>query len=54
MSNLMNNPLFRIIRGVFIVALLTIVWLIIFSAIDTSGSEKTMNRFKEHLSYLQF
>lgn len=39
MSNLMNNPLFRIIRGVFIVALLTIVWLIIFSAIDTSGSE---------------
>lgn len=35
----MNNPLFRIIRGVFIVALLTIVWLIIFSAIDTSGSE---------------
>ena len=39
MSNLMNNPLFRIIRGVFIVALLTIIWLIIFSAIDTSGSE---------------
>ena len=39
MSNLMNNPLFRIIRGVFIVALLTIVWLIIFSAVDTSGSE---------------
>lgn len=39
MSNLMNNPLFRIIRGVFIVALLIIIWLIIFSAIDTSGSE---------------
>ena len=39
MSNLMNNPLFRIIRGVFIVALLTFIWLIIFSAIDTSGSE---------------
>ena len=39
MSNVMNNPLFRIIRGVFIVALLTFIWLIIFSAIDTSGSE---------------
>ena len=39
MSNLMNNPLFRIIRGVFIIAFLTMVWLVIFSAIDTSGSE---------------
>lgn len=35
----MNNPLFRIIRGVFIIAFLTMVWLVIFSAIDTSGSE---------------
>ena len=39
MSNLMNNPLFHIIRGVFIIAFLTMVWLVIFSAIDTSGSE---------------
>ena len=39
MSNLINNPLFRIIRGVFIIAFLTFVWLLIFSAIDTSGSE---------------
>lgn len=39
MSNLMNNPLFRIVRGVFIIAFLTMVWLVIFSAIDTSGSE---------------
>ena len=38
-SNLMNNPLFRIVRGVFIIAFLTMVWLVIFSAIDTSGSE---------------
>ena len=35
----MNNPLFRIIRGVFIIAFLTMVWLVIFSAIDSSGSE---------------
>ena len=35
----MNNPLFRIVRGVFIIAFLTMVWLVIFSAIDTSGSE---------------
>ena len=35
----MNNPLFRIIRGVFIIAFLTMVWLVIFSAIDTSGSD---------------
>lgn len=35
----MNHPLFRIIRGVFIIAFLTMVWLVIFSAIDTSGSE---------------
>ena len=38
MSNLMNNPLFRIVRGVFIIAFLTMIWLVRFSAIDTSGS----------------
>ena len=46
MSNLMKNPLFRIIRGVFIVAFLTFVWLIIFSAIDTSGSEINYEPFQ--------
>ncbi|MFR2192186.1 MAG: hypothetical protein ACLS5G_00860 [Streptococcus sp.] len=46
MSNLMNNPLFRIIRGVFIIAFLTMVWLVIFSAIDTSGSEIDYDTFQ--------
>lgn len=46
MSNLMNNPLFRIIRGVFIIAFLTMVWLVIFSAIDTSGSELDYEPFQ--------
>lgn len=42
----MNNPLFRIIRGVFIIAFLTMVWLVIFSAIDTSGSELDYEPFQ--------
>ena len=46
MSNLVNNPLFRIIRGVFIVALLTFVWLVIFSAIDSSGSDINYEPFQ--------
>jgi len=46
MSNLMNNPLFRIVRGVFIIAFLTMVWLVIFSAIDTSGSDINYEPFQ--------
>lgn len=46
MLNLMNNLLFRVIRGVFIVAFLTFVWLVIFSAIDTSGSEMDYEPFQ--------
>lgn len=46
MLNLMNNLLFRVIRGVFIVAFLTFVWLVIFSAIDTSGSEINYEPFQ--------
>ena len=42
----MNKPLFRIIRGVFIVALLTFVWLVIFSAIDSSGSDINYEPFQ--------
>ena len=54
MSNLMNNPLFRIIRGVFIIAFLTMVWLVIFSAIDTSGSEIDYEPFQGASIVLQF
>ena len=46
MSNLVNKPLFRILRGVFIVALLTFVWLVIFSAIDSSGSDINYEPFQ--------
>ena len=46
MSNLVNNPLFRIIRGVFIIAFLTMVWLVIFSAIDSSGSDINYEPFQ--------
>lgn len=46
MSNLFNNPFFRIIRGVLIIVLLTLVWLFIFAAFNNSGSETNYEPFQ--------
>ncbi|WP_049510568.1 LemA family protein [Streptococcus pseudopneumoniae] len=46
MSNLFNNPFFRIIRGVLIIVLLTLVWLFIFAAFNNSGSETNYEPFE--------
>ncbi len=46
MSNLFNNPFFRIIRGVSIIVLLTLVWLFIFAAFNNSGSETNYEPFQ--------
>ena len=46
MSNLFNNPFFRIIRGVLIIILLTLVWLFIFAAFNKSGSETNYEPFQ--------
>lgn len=46
MSNLFNNPFFRIFRGVLIIVLLTLVWLFIFAAFNNSGSETNYEPFQ--------
>ena len=46
MSNLFNNPFFRIIRGVLIIVLLTLVWLFIFAAFNNSCSETNYEPFQ--------
>ena len=46
MSNLFNNPFFRIIRGVLVIVLLTLVWLFIFAAFNNSGSETNYEPFQ--------
>lgn len=46
MSNLFNNPFFRIIRGVLVIVLLTLLWLFIFAAFNNSGSEINYEPFQ--------
>ena len=46
MSSLFNNPFFRIIRGILIIVLLTLVWLCIFAAFNNSGSETNYEPFQ--------
>ncbi|KXT92827.1 hypothetical protein SORDD21_00276 [Streptococcus oralis] len=46
MLSLFNNPFFRIIRGILIIVLLTLVWLFIFAAFNNSGSETNYEPFQ--------
>ncbi|HEL2055413.1 TPA: LemA family protein [Streptococcus suis] len=40
-----NKPWFSVLKGIGIIALLTIVWLFFFAVIDTSGSETNYEPF---------
>lgn len=46
MSSLFNNPFFKIVRGILIIVLLTLVWLFIFAAFNNSGSETNYEPFQ--------